>query len=58
MPSAIVEGRIKDEVLKEANSGAYGPVVMRAFGRSGKARNSSLLEEIGGAVNPPLPVAR
>lgn len=56
--SKIVEGRIKDRILGEANSGAYGLVVMGAFGRSGKARISSLLEEIGGAVKPPLLVVR
>ncbi|WP_292366468.1 MULTISPECIES: universal stress protein [unclassified Methanoculleus] len=56
--SKIVEGRIRDEVLKEANSGEYGLVVMGAFGRSGKARISTLLEEIGGTVRPPLLVVR
>ncbi len=54
----IVEGGIRDEVLKEANSGEYGLVVMGAFGRSGKARISALLEQIGGAVRPPLLVVR
>lgn len=56
--SKIVEGHIRDEVLREANSGEYGLVVMGAFGKSGKARLSSLLEEIGGAVRPPLLVVR
>ena len=56
--SKIVEGHIKDEVLREANSGEYGLVVMGAFGRSGKARISTLLEQIGGAVKPPLLVVR
>ncbi len=54
----IVEGSARDEVLKEANSGEYGLVVMGAFGRSGKTRLSALLEEIGGAVRPPLLVVR
>lgn len=54
----IVEGNIRDEVIKEANSGGYGLVVMGAFGRSGKNRISALLEQIGGAVKPPLLVVR
>ncbi len=54
----IVEGHIRDEVLQEANSGDYGLVVMGAFGKSGKARISTLLEQIGGAVRPPLLVIR
>lgn len=54
----IVEGSIREEVLKEANSGEYGLVVMGAFGRSGKTRLSALLEQIGGAVRPPLLVVR
>jgi nucleotide-binding universal stress UspA family protein len=54
----IVEGSIKDEVIREANSGGYGLVVMGAFGRSGKARISALLEQIGGVVRPPLLVVR
>ena len=56
--SKIMEGRIRDEVLREANSGEYGLVVMGAFGRSGKTRISALLEQIGGAVRPPLLVVR
>jgi len=54
----IVEGRIRDETLTEANSGEYGLVVMGACGRSGKARISALLEQIGGAVRPPLLIVR
>lgn len=56
--SKIVEGHIRDEVLRETNSGEYGLVVMGAFGKSGKTRISTLLEEIGGAVRPPLLVVR
>ncbi|MFA7563135.1 MAG: universal stress protein [Methanoculleus sp.] len=56
--SKIVEGSIREEILKEANSGEYGLIVMGAFGRSGKARISALLEQIGGAVKPPLLVVR
>ncbi|PKL62550.1 MAG: universal stress protein [Methanomicrobiales archaeon HGW-Methanomicrobiales-2] len=56
--SKIVEGSIRDEVLREANSGEYGLVVMGTFGRSGKTRISALLEQIGGAVRPPLLVVR
>jgi len=56
--SKIVEGRAGDEIVREANTGAYGLVVMGAFGKSGKARISALLEEIGGAVRPPLLVVR
>jgi nucleotide-binding universal stress UspA family protein len=54
----MVEGRIRDEVLREANSGEYGLVVMGTFGRSGKSRVSALLEQIGGVVRPPLLVVR
>ena len=54
----IVEGSVRDEVVREANSGDYGLVVMGAFGRSGKTRISALLEQIGGAVSPPLLVVR
>ncbi|HOI57945.1 MULTISPECIES: universal stress protein [unclassified Methanoculleus] len=54
----IVEGNVRDEVVREANTGAYGLVVMGAFGKSGKTRISALLEEIGGAVRPPLLVVR
>ncbi|MDD4251774.1 universal stress protein [Methanoculleus horonobensis] len=56
--SKIVEGSIREEVLKETNSGEYGLIVMGAFGRSGKSRISALLEQIGGAVKPPLLVVR
>jgi nucleotide-binding universal stress UspA family protein len=54
----IGEGGARDEVLKEANSGEYGLVVMGAFGRSGKTRLSAMIEGIGGAVRPPLLVVR
>jgi nucleotide-binding universal stress UspA family protein len=54
----VVEGSTREEVLKEANSGDYGLVVLGAFGRSGKTRLSALLEQIGGAVRPPLLVVR
>jgi nucleotide-binding universal stress UspA family protein len=56
--SKIVEGYVQDEVLKEANSGDYALVVMGAYGKSGKGRFSDLLEQIGGAVEPPLLVVR
>lgn len=56
--SKVVEGQIREEVLREVNSGEYGLVVMGAFGKSGKTRISTLLEEIGGAVRPPLLVVR
>ncbi|WP_332449684.1 universal stress protein [Methanoculleus sp.] len=56
--SKIVEGRAGDEIVREANAGTYSLVVMGAFGKSGKARISALLEEIGGAVRPPLLVVR
>ena len=54
----VVEGRVRDEVIREANSGGYSLVVMGTFGRSGKNRVSALLEQIGGAVRPPLLVVR
>ncbi len=54
----IVEGIAKDEILKEANSGAYALVVMGAYGKSGKTRIGSLLEELAGVIQPPLLIVR
>ncbi|WP_457754656.1 universal stress protein [Thermococcus sp.] len=54
----IVEGIAKDEILKEANSGAYSLVVMGAYGKSGKTRIGSLLEELAGIIKPPLLIVR
>lgn len=56
--SKIVEGRVRDEVVRVANSGEYGLVVMGAFGKSGKTRIGALLEDIGGAIRSPLLVVR
>ena len=56
--SKIVEGRIREEVIKEANSGEYGLIVMGAFGKSGKARIGALLEDIGGEIRSPLLIVR
>jgi nucleotide-binding universal stress UspA family protein len=54
----IVEGMAKDKILEEANSGEYSLVVMGAYGKSGKTRIGSLLEEIAGNVKPPLLIVR
>ncbi|HNQ33943.1 MAG TPA: metal ABC transporter permease, partial [Methanoculleus sp.] len=56
--SKIVEGRVREEVVNEANSGGYGLVVMGAFGKSGKARIGALIEDIGGVIRPPLLIVR
>ncbi|AFL95468.1 universal stress protein 2 [Thermococcus cleftensis] len=54
----IVEGSAKEKILEEANSGQYSLVVMGAYGRSGKTRIGSLLEEVVGSINPPVMVVR
>ncbi|NJF25216.1 universal stress protein [Thermococcus sp. Bubb.Bath] len=54
----VREGRAKDEILNEANSGNYSLVVMGAFGKSGKTRIGSLLEEVVGLIKPPTIVVR
>ncbi|ASJ10508.1 universal stress protein [Thermococcus sp. P6] len=54
----IVEGVARKAVLEEANSGKYGLVVMGAYGRSGKTRIGSLLEEVIGQIKPPTMVVR
>ncbi|KUH31824.1 universal stress protein [Thermococcus celericrescens] len=54
----IVEGSAKEKILEEANSGGYSLVVMGAYGRSGKTRIGSLLEEVVGLIGPPVMVVR
>jgi nucleotide-binding universal stress UspA family protein len=54
----VREGIAKDEILNEANSGKYSLVVMGAFGKSGKTRIGSLLEEVVGLIKPPTIVVR
>jgi nucleotide-binding universal stress UspA family protein len=54
----IVEGPAKDRILEEANSGKYGLVVMGAYGKSGKTRIGSLLEEVVGNIKPPVMIVR
>lgn len=54
----IVEGIARDEILKEANSEEYTLVVMGAYGKSGKTRIGSLLEELAGVIKPPLMIVR
>ncbi|ASJ06043.1 universal stress protein [Thermococcus pacificus] len=54
----IVEGSARDKILEEANSGDYSLVVMGAYGRSGKTRIGSLLEEVVGLIEPPVMVVR
>ncbi|WP_297515071.1 universal stress protein [Thermococcus sp.] len=54
----IVEGPAKDRILEEANSGKYSLVVMGAYGKSGKTRIGSLLEEVVGNIKPPVMIVR
>jgi len=54
----VVEGSAKEKILEEANSGQYTLVVMGAYGRSGKTRIGSLLEEVVGLIKPPVMVVR
>lgn len=54
----IVEGITKDKILEEANSGEYSLIIMGAYGKSGKTRIGSLLEEVAGNVKPPLLIVR
>ena len=54
----IVEGIAKDKILEEANSGEYSLVIMGAYGKSGKTRIGSLLEEVAGNLKPPLLIVR
>jgi|GEM_PF-310335 len=54
----IVEGRAKDKVLEEANSGNYDMVVMGAHGKRGKTRIGSLLEDVVGQIRIPVMIVR
>ncbi|AEH25001.1 universal stress protein [Pyrococcus yayanosii] len=54
----IVEGSAKDKILEEVNSGKYDLVVMGAYGKSGKTRIGSLLEEVVGLIEPPVMIVR
>lgn len=54
----IVEGSAREKILEEANSGRYSLVVMGAYGRSGKTRIGSLLEDVVGLIEPPVMVVR
>ncbi len=54
----IVEGSAREKVLEEANSGRYSLVVMGAYGRSGKTRIGSLLEDVVGLIEPPVMIVR
>lgn len=54
----IVEGPAKDRILEEANSGNYSLVVMGAYGKSGKTRIGSLLEDVVGHIKPPVMIVR
>ncbi|AIF70318.1 universal stress protein [Palaeococcus pacificus DY20341] len=54
----LVEGIAKEEILKEANSGKYSLVVLGAYGKSGKTRIGSLLEEVAGVIKPPMLIVR
>jgi len=54
----IIEGLAKETILREANSGNYSLVVMGAYGRSGKTRIGSLLEEVVGLINVPTMIVR
>ena len=54
----IVEGSAKEEIIKEANSDKYSMVIMGAYGRSGKTRIGSLLEEVVGQIRIPVMIVR
>lgn len=54
----ITEGSAKEKVISEANSGNYTLVVMGAYGRSGKTRIGSLLEEVVGMITVPTMIVR
>ncbi len=54
----IVEGKVRDEVITEANSGDYHLIVMGAYGKSGKSHTGTLFEQIAGLVNPPILIVR
>ncbi len=54
----VVEGAAKDRILEEANSGKYDLVVMGAYGKSGKTRIGSLLEDVAGFIEPPIVIVR
>jgi len=54
----IVEGSAKERILQEANSGRYSLVVMGAYGKSGKTRIGSILEDVIGGIEPPVMVVR
>ncbi|WP_297066476.1 universal stress protein [Thermococcus sp.] len=54
----IAEGPARETILKEANSGKYSLVVMGAYGKSGKTRIGSLLEEVVGHIEPPVMIVR
>jgi nucleotide-binding universal stress UspA family protein len=56
--SKIVEGITRDEVIREANGGDYSLIVMGAYGKSGKTRISTLLEEVAGEVQVPVLIVR
>ncbi|MCD6373565.1 MAG: universal stress protein [Thermococcus sp.] len=54
----IVEGSARERILEEANSGKYDLVVMGAYGKSGKTRIGSLLEDVVGFIEPPVIIVR
>ncbi|MBP1912361.1 nucleotide-binding universal stress UspA family protein [Thermococcus stetteri] len=54
----IIEGSAREKVLEEANSGKYSLVVMGAYGKSGKTRIGSLLEDVVGEIKPPVMIVR
>jgi len=54
----IVGGSTGEKILEEANSENYSLVIMGAYGRSGKKRIGSLLEEIVGRIEPPVMIVR
>jgi len=54
----IVEGPARESILEAANSGEYSLVIMGAYGRSGKTRIGSLLEDVVGWIKPPVMIVR
>jgi nucleotide-binding universal stress UspA family protein len=52
------EGDLKEEVVREAESGAYSLIVMGSYGRMGRSHQGSLPSRIGGAVSPPVLIVK
>lgn len=52
------EGDLKEEVIRESESGTYSLIVMGSYGRMGRSHQGSLPSRIGGAVSPPVLIVK